>query len=88
WVYRGEVPGAAVAALGPDAIQYTEASTRLDLGFSYELRRYLRFAVGLTNVNEVPIRVVRYGSQTPGYAQPGTYRDLGIPITLSVKGTF
>jgi iron complex outermembrane receptor protein len=88
WIYRGDVPGAAVAALGPDAIQYTVASTRIDLGFSYEFRRYLRLAVGLTNVNEVPIEVVRYGSQTPEYARPGTYRDLGIPITISLKGTF
>ena len=64
------------------------ANTRIDLDFSYELKQYLRLAVGLTNVNEVPIRVVRYGSQTPAYAKPGTYRDLGIPITVSIKGTF
>ena len=88
WIYRGETPGAAVAALGPDAVQYTVANTRIDLDFSYELKQYLRLAVGLTNVNEVPIRVVRYGSQTPAYAKPGTYRDLGIPITVSIKGTF
>ena len=88
WNYRGEIQGGAVPALGPDVFQYTPANTRLDLSFSYQITRRLMFAAGFTNVTNEPLQTVRYGSQTPAYARPNTYRNQGVPISLSLKGTF
>jgi outer membrane receptor protein involved in Fe transport len=88
WNHRGQQRLARVAALGPDAFEYSKARTRLDVNIDYQLRRDLFLYVSGQNVFDVPETLFRYGSETPGYARVYQVLTTGVQVSLGVKGSF
>lgn len=74
--------------MGPGAYIYEEACTTLDLNFTYEFHKHLSFFANARNVlNARPFRI-RYGPETPDYAQIFRINDTGVQFTLGIRGTF
>ena len=88
WNYRGQQRLGSVVALGPDAYEYSKPRTRLDVNLDYQLRANLFLYMSGQNVFDVPETLLRFGSQTPGYARVSQVLTTGVQITLGVKGTF
>ncbi len=88
WNYRGEQRLGRVAALGADAYEYSKARTRLDVNVDYQLRANLFLYASAQNVFDVPETLLRFGSQTPGYARVSQVLTTGVQLTLGIKGTF
>ncbi len=88
WNYRGQQRLAAVAALGPDAYEYSKSRTRLDVNIDYQLRPNLFLYMSGQNVFDIPETLLRFGSQTPGYARVSQVLTTGVQLTLGIKGSF
>lgn len=89
WTYRGLVKGGAQPLLGPDAFQYTKAFTIMDLNVAYRLTGQLSLTFSVNNVfDEFNAKTMRYGSETPGYAQWLQVGEYGPAFSLGVKGRF
>ena len=88
WNYRGRQRLGAVAALGPDAYEYSKSRTRLDVNVDYQLRKDLFLYASAQNVFDVPETLLRFGSQTPGYARVSQVLTTGVQLTLGIKGSF
>ncbi len=88
WNYRGEQRLARVAALGPDAFEYSRARTRLDVNVDYQLRPNLFLYASGQNVTNVPEILLRYGSQTPAYARVSQVLTTGVQLSFGLKGSF
>ena len=88
WNARGEQRFGAVPAMGPDAGNYQEKRTTMDVNAAYQFNRRLSLFVNGRNVLDVDNLQLRYGSQTPGYAKIGISSKFGVAWTAGVKGTF
>jgi TonB-dependent receptor len=88
WNYRGEQKGTAVAALGPDAYNYTGATTMLDLNADYQFRKQFALFISARNVFNLDRLRYAYGPQTPEYAKQNFTREYGTQYTVGVKGSF
>ncbi len=88
WNHRGEQKQAAFPQFGADAFNYTKARTTLDLSADYQLTRRFSLNTNLRNVFNAYLTSLRYGSQTPAYAQPRQYRHFGVYASVGLKGTF
>ncbi len=88
WNYRGQQRLGRIAALGADAYEYAKARTRLDANFDYQVRANLFFYASAQNVFDIPETLLRFGSQTPGYARVSQVLTTGVQLTLGIKGTF
>ena len=88
WNYRGQQRLGSVAALGPDAYEYSKSRTRLDINVDYQLRSNLFIYMSAQNVFDVPETLLRYGSQTPGYARVSQVLTTNVQLTLGIKGSF
>jgi TonB-dependent receptor len=88
WNYRGQQRSGSVLALGPDAYEYSQARTRLDINVDYQLRKDLFLYASAQNVFDIPETLLRFGSQTPGYARVSQVLTTGVQLTLGIKGTF
>ncbi len=88
WNYRGEQKLAAFPAMGPDAFNYTKARLTLDLSGDYQISRRVSLNTNVRNVFNEYLTTVRYGSATPGYAQPRQYKHFGVYFSAGIKGTF
>ncbi len=88
WNYRGQQRLGAVAALGPDAYEYSKSRTRLDVNLDYQLRKDLFLYASAQNVFDIPETLLRFGSQTPGYARVSQVLTTGVQLTLGIKGSF
>ena len=88
WNYRGTNKVAAAPGFTPDAWQYAEASTLLDLTLGYRLSKRLSLTASVNNLtNEHRIRT-RYGSQTPAYARYYQDFEYGAIFSVGIKGSF
>ena len=76
------------AALGPDAYNYTAARTTLDLSGDYQINKRCSLNTNIRNIFNAYLVNTRYGSVTPGYAQPRQYRHFGVYFSAGIKGTF
>jgi iron complex outermembrane receptor protein len=88
WNYRGQQRLASVLALGPDAYEYSKSRTRLDVNLDCQLRANLFAYVSGQNVFDVPETLLRFGSQTPGYARVSQVLSTGVQISVGLKGKF
>jgi TonB-dependent receptor len=88
WNYRGEQKGAAFLAFGPDAFNYTQKRLTLDLSADYQINRRFSLNTNIRNLFNEYLTTVRYGSQTPAYAQPRQYKHFGVYFSAGLKGTF
>ena len=88
WNYRGQKKSDALPSFGPDAYNYTAATTQLDLNLECQVgRRLALFANGM-NVWNAPETLLRYGSQTPAYARQFRTTENGAKFTVGIKGSF
>lgn len=88
WNARGEQRFGAVPTMGPDAGNYQEKRTTMDVNATYQFNRRLSLFVNGRNILNVNNLQLRYGSQTPGYAKIGITSRFGVAWTAGVKGTF
>ncbi len=88
WNARGEQRFGAVPAMGPDAGNYQEKRTTMDVNATYQFNRRLSLFVNGRNILDVDNLQLRYGSQTPGYAKIGISSKFGVAWTAGLKGTF
>jgi outer membrane receptor protein involved in Fe transport len=88
WNYRGLNKLAAAPGFAPDAFQYIEASTLLDLNLGYRLSRRLSLSASINNLFNAHRIRVRYGSETPGYARPFQDFEYGALFSVGIKGSF
>ncbi len=88
WNYRGRQKGTAVAALGPDAYNYTGSTTMLDLNADYQFRKQFALFISARNVFNLDRLRYAYGPETPEYARQNFTREYGTQYTLGMKGTF
>ena len=56
--------------------------------YDYQLRSNLFLYMSGQNVFDVPETLLRFGSQTPGYAKVGISSRFGVAWTAGLKGTF
>ncbi len=88
WNARGEQRFGTVPAMGPDAGNYQEKRTTMDVNASYQLHRRLSLFLNGRNILDVNNLQFRYGSETPGYAKIGITSKFGVAWSAGVKGTF
>jgi TonB-dependent receptor len=88
WNARGEQRFGAVPAMGPDAGNYQEKRTTLDLNATYQFNRRLSLFLNGRNILDVNNLQLRYGSQTPGYAKIAITSKFGVMWAAGLKGTF
>lgn len=88
WNYRGLNKRGAQPAFGPDAFEYFDPVTKMDLSLSYQFSRRLSFIASLNNVFNQSTELVRYGSQTPAYARQNRTEEFGTGISVGIKGSF
>jgi len=88
WNYRGQQRLGSVAAFGPDAYEYSKSRTRVDVNVDYQLRAKLFVYASAQNIFDIPETLLRFGSQTPGYARVSQVLTTGVQLTLGIKGTF
>ena len=88
WNHRGLQRLARVAALGADAYEYSKSRTRLDVNIDYQLRPNLFLYLSGQNIFDVPETLLRYGSETPGYARVSQVLTTGVQLSFGVKGSF
>ncbi len=88
WNARGEQRQAASPAQGPDAFLYQEKRTTMDVNLTYQFNRRIQLFANGRNVGNVHYNLLRYGSQTPGYAKISSTNSYGVQWAFGVKGTF
>jgi TonB-dependent receptor len=88
WNYRGLNRFTAAPGFAPDAYQYIEASTILDLNASFRLTPRLSLTASVNNFfNRQRVRL-RYGAETPAYARYFQFYDYGAIFSVGIKGSF
>jgi TonB-dependent receptor len=88
WNARGEQRQGASPAQGPDAYLYQEKRTTMDANFTYQFTRQISLFANGRNFGNVHYNLLRYGSQTPGYAKISSTNSYGVQWAFGVKGTF
>lgn len=88
WNYRGQIPGTLQTTFGPDAYNYTEAITKMDLTVGYQLKPRLSLAGNVKNLLDEDTVRTRYGGVTPAYARQTGRSQYGAMISIGVKGSF
>jgi iron complex outermembrane recepter protein len=89
WNGRGEQQRRArVAALGPDALEFQEKRTIMDMNLTWQFKRQLSFFVNGRNIFNVHYNLLRYGSETPWYAKRSSTNSYGVQWAFGLKGTF
>ncbi|MDO8543231.1 MAG: TonB-dependent receptor [Opitutaceae bacterium] len=88
WHHRGEQKGAAQPVLGPDAFQYRDARTTMDVNLTYQVWRRHSLFVNGRNVFNQHYNISRYGSETPDYAKRSSTNSYGVQWAFGLKGTF
>jgi iron complex outermembrane receptor protein len=88
WNARGEQRQAASPAQGPDAYLYQEKRTTMDANITYQFTRRIQLFANGRNIGNVHYNLLRYGSQTPGYAKTSSSNSYGVQWAFGVKGTF
>lgn len=88
WNGRGEQRQFLSPAQGPDAYQYQEKRTTMDINATYQITRWLSLFVNGRNVGNVHFNLLRYGPTTPDYAKISSENSYGVQWAFGVKGTF
>jgi TonB-dependent receptor len=88
WNYRGEQKLGAIAALGPDAFNYTKERLTLDLSADYQVHRRFSLNTNIRNLFNEYLTSTRYGSLTPAYARMRQHKHFGVYFSVGLKGTF
>ena len=89
WNYRGLDRRQPNILFGTDGYQYFKERTTLDLTIGYRLTQRLSLAASVNNVfNEPTQTYLDYGSQTPEYARQSRVFENGIPVAVTLRGTF
>ena len=78
----------AQPVMGPDAFQYQDPRTTLDVNLTYQVwKRHSLFINGRNVFNE-HYNISRYGSETPDYAKRFSSNSYGVQWAFGIKGTF
>jgi hypothetical protein len=89
WNGRGEqLQRTAVPVLGPDAALFQEKRTTCDLNATWQFHRRLALFANGRNIFNVHYNLLRYGSETPGYAKISSTNSYGVQWAFGIKGTF
>ncbi|MDO8543233.1 MAG: TonB-dependent receptor, partial [Opitutaceae bacterium] len=88
WHHRGEQKGAAQPVLGPDAFQYRDARTTMDVNLTYQVWKRHSLFVNGRNIFNQHYNISRYGSETPDYARRSSTNSYGVQWAFGIKGTF
>ena len=88
WHHRGEQDRGLSTGLGPDAKQYQNARTTMDLNLSYQAHRRATIFASGRNVTNVWFNQSRYQADTPVYARRNSTDSYGAQWAFGVKGTF
>ena len=88
WTHRGWVRGAPSPAFGPDAFEWTNPKTTLDVNVSWRLTRRFTLNATVNNITEEPDRESEFGSVTPGYARQTNITDFGSAVSVGIRGNF
>ncbi|MSU48944.1 MAG: hypothetical protein EXS37_07650 [Opitutus sp.] len=88
WHHRGEQNRGPSTGLGPDAIQFQDGRTTLDINLTYQATKRISLFVNSRNVTNVWFNQSRYQADTPDYAKRNSTNSYGAQWALGVKGTF
>lgn len=90
WNWRGEQQNSALAAAtyGTNAYNYTGPRTQLDLNVDYQFGRRMSLFVNARNLFDARNVLLRYGTETPGYAKIFQSADYGAQLSAGIKGSF
>ncbi|MEI6466701.1 MAG: hypothetical protein WCQ89_18370, partial [Verrucomicrobiota bacterium] len=90
--YQGETQRGAVGAsatIPAGTYNYQDARRRWGVSGQYSLTKRLAVFGAMTDLNGgFNPTTLRYAPNTPAYAKPQRYQELGATITLGVKGSF
>jgi TonB-dependent receptor len=90
--YQGETQRGAVGAsatIPAGTYNYQDARRRWGVSGQYSLTKRLAVFGAMTDLNGgFNPTTLRYAPNTPSYAKPQRYQELGATITLGVKGSF
>ncbi|MDO8540010.1 MAG: TonB-dependent receptor [Opitutaceae bacterium] len=88
WNYVGRIKRAATPGVAPDAFQYSEPRTLVDLGLAYRLTQRLSLTANVNNLFNAHMVRTRYGAETPEYAQLQQDFEYGALFSVGIKGSF
>ncbi len=88
WNARGEQRQGSSLAQGPDAFLYQEKRTTMDVNLTYQFNRRIQLFANGRNIGNVHYNLLRYGSETPGFAKISSTNSYGVQWAFGVKGTF
>jgi TonB-dependent receptor len=88
WHHRGEQKGAAQPILGPDAFQYRDARTTVDVNLTYQFWKRHSLFINGRNIFNHHYNISRYGPETPDYARRSSTNSYGVQWAFGIKGTF
>ena len=74
--------------MGPNAFDYFEKRTTMDVSADYQVNRRIALFVSGRNVFNKTFNVLRYEADTPGYAKRSSTREYGVQWSFGLKGTF
>ena len=90
WLLLWEKDYAIEIPAGTDGLRDTVRRLLTDNSLSgdYQINKRCSLNTNIRNVFNAYLVNTRYGSVTPGYAQPRQYRHFGVYFSAGIKGTF
>lgn len=88
WNYVGRIKRAAAPGVAPDAFQYSEPRTLVDLGVAVRVTKRLSLTASVNNLLNAHMVRTRYGAETPGYARVQQDFEYGALFSVGIKGSF
>lgn len=88
WNHRGLNKRGAQPAFGPDAFEYFDPVTKMDLSLAFQVSRRVSVICSINNVFNQSTELVRYGAQTPSYARQNRTEEFGQGFSIGIKGSF
>ncbi|MES2697396.1 MAG: TonB-dependent receptor [Verrucomicrobiota bacterium] len=88
WHHRGEQRREPSPAQAADAFLYQQKRTTLDINATFQATKRVSLFLNGRNVLNQHFNLLRYGSETPGYAKVSSTNSYGVQWTAGVKGSF
>lgn len=87
-IRRGLQAVSAANGIPADTYNYDGKRERLSLSAEYSFTKFFSVFSSWTNIGGLDVVNLRYAPDTPGYARPTSFGELGSLLTLGIKGEF
>ena len=85
---QGAQTGGAFGGAAAGFYQYFDSRVTVDVNAEYRINRNLALFANARNLFDEPQDLLRENANTPGYASQYQREELGVQITVGLKGSF